>query len=61
VYTYLTRGSEIGSPAPACRFAEHVNLLRDDLWWDELANVNSDQKRLLEKLAKKPRSKYKFS
>jgi len=47
-------------PAAACRFAEHVNLLRDDLWWNAIANVDADQKKLLERLAKLPRSSYKF-
>jgi hypothetical protein len=47
-------------PAPACRFAEHVKLLRDDSWWDEITNVHAEQKRLLEDLAAIPTSRYKF-
>src|ERR1700722_11936065 len=47
-------------PAPAYRFAEHVNMLRDDSWWDAIEHINADQKRLLEKFAAVPRSKYKF-
>ncbi len=47
-------------PAPACRFAEHVKMLQDDLWWNAIANVEADQKQLLERLANLPRSTYKF-
>jgi hypothetical protein len=47
-------------PATAWRFAEHVNMLRVDSWWDAISNVTADQKKLLERLAGLPRSKYKF-
>src|SRR6266568_1302999 len=47
-------------PAIACRLAEHVDLLRKDLWWNAIAYVDADQKKLLESLAKEPRSKYGF-
>ena len=47
-------------PAIACRLAEHVDLLRKDRWWDAIAYVDADQKKLLESLAKEPRSKYAF-
>jgi hypothetical protein len=47
-------------PATACRFAEHVQMLRHDTWWDAISNVEADQKKLLEKLAALPRSRYKF-
>jgi hypothetical protein len=47
-------------PAPACRFHEHVRFLqKDSPWWDAIAHVESEQKELLEKLAKIPRSDYK--
>ncbi len=47
-------------PATACRFAEHFNLLRNDLWWDAIASDDADHKKLLESLATLPRSSYKF-
>jgi hypothetical protein len=47
-------------PSSACRFAEHVNMLRDDSWWDAIADVKANQKRILEDLAKLPRSKYRL-
>jgi hypothetical protein len=47
-------------PAPACRFAEHVEMLRADSWWDAIANVNATQKKLIEKLANVPRTRYTF-
>jgi hypothetical protein len=46
-------------PAPACRFAEHVKLLREDSWWDAIAYIEPEQKKLLEKLAKIPSTDYK--
>jgi len=46
-------------PAPACRFAEQVRLLRQDSWWDAIAHIEPEQKKLLERLAKTPRAKYK--
>jgi hypothetical protein len=47
-------------PAPACRFSEHVHMLRHDLWWDAIADLRADQKKQLETLAKLPRSSYTF-
>ena len=47
-------------PAPACRFAEHVKLLRADLWWQEIADVRAEQKKLMEDLASMPTRLYKF-
>jgi hypothetical protein len=31
-------------PAAAFRFAEHLNMLRQDGWWDAIADINADQK-----------------
>jgi len=47
-------------PASAYRFSQHVAMLRDDTWWDAIADVRPEQKELLEKLAKIPRSSYRF-
>jgi hypothetical protein len=47
-------------PAAACRFAEHVNMLRDDSWWDAISNVKANQKKLLEGLANLSPSSYTF-
>ena len=47
-------------PAPACRLAEHIEMLRTDSWWDAISDINPDQKKVMEKLAKFPRSRYKF-
>jgi hypothetical protein len=47
-------------PAAACRLAEHVKMLEDDLWWKAIANVEATQKKILERLAKLPRSRYRF-
>jgi hypothetical protein len=47
-------------PASACRVAEHVKLLRKDKWWDAIAHANPEQKRLIEELAKIPRTAYTF-
>jgi hypothetical protein len=46
-------------PAPAFRFAEHVRFLREDSWWSAIAHIEPEQKKLLQKLARIPRSKYK--
>ncbi len=46
-------------PAPACRFAEHVKLLRKDSWWDAIAHCEPEQKKLLEKLAEIPSTDYR--
>jgi hypothetical protein len=47
-------------PASAFRFAEHVEMLRRDTWWDAIADINPEQKKLLQQLAQTPRSSYKF-
>jgi hypothetical protein len=47
-------------PASACRFAEHINLLREDNWWEAIAHANPEQKGLIEELAAIPRSAYTF-
>jgi hypothetical protein len=47
-------------PAPACRFAEHIHILRHDLWWEAIANVDAEQKKQLETLASLPRRRYTF-
>ena len=47
-------------PAPAFRLAEHVRMLRDDHWWDAIANVTANQKQLLEELASLPSASYRF-
>ena len=47
-------------PAPAFRLAEHLEMLRGDSWWDAISNVNPEQKKVLERLAKLPRSTYRF-
>lgn len=46
-------------PAPACRFAEHVKLLRKDTWWDAIAHIQPEQKRLIQELAEIPSTDYK--
>jgi hypothetical protein len=46
-------------PAPACRFAEHVKLLRDDGWWDAISHIAPEQKKLVEKLAASHTANYK--
>ena len=47
-------------PAPACRFAEHVRFLREDSsWWEAIAHIEPEQKKLLETLAGVSRAKYK--
>jgi hypothetical protein len=47
-------------PAPAFRLTEHVNMLIDDGWWDAISDVNPAPKKILAKLARVPRSKYRF-
>ena len=47
-------------PAPACRLAGHVEMLRADTWWAAISDINPDQKKVLEKLAKIPSSRYRF-
>ncbi|SRR5713101_831682 len=47
-------------PASACRFAEHINMLRRDSWLEAIADVKPEQKELIERLAKIPRSSYRF-
>lgn len=47
-------------PASACRFAQHVSLLREDSWWEAIADIEPEQKTLLNKLANIPRSEYTF-
>jgi hypothetical protein len=61
---FLSRSSSIRfnptHPAPAFRLAEHVQMLRDDSWWDAIADINSNQKRTLEQLTALPSSSYRF-
>src|SRR5262249_38618894 len=47
-------------PAPAYRFAEHLEALKHDSWWDAIAAAESTHKQLIEQLAAKPRSQYTF-
>lgn len=47
-------------PAVSCRFAEHLDMLRHDGWWDAITDIKSDQKTLLESIADRPRSNYRF-
>ncbi len=50
-------------PASACRFAEHVNLLRsggNDSWMEAIADIQPEQKKLVERMAAIPPSRYKF-
>jgi hypothetical protein len=46
-------------PAPACRFAEHVEMLSKDGWWDAISYIEPEQKKLIERLAKTPSTEYK--
>jgi hypothetical protein len=45
-------------PAPACRFAEQVNLLQKDGWWEAIASIEPSQKKLIGSLASVPQSDY---
>jgi hypothetical protein len=45
-------------PSSACRFAEHLNMLRTDSWWEAIADIKADQKAILENLAGIPRTSY---
>jgi|SRR5580658_7101064 hypothetical protein len=47
-------------PAPACRFAEHVKLLRDDEWWKEIEDLQAEQRQFLQELANIPIGRYEF-
>lgn len=47
-------------PASACRFAEHVNMLQEDLWWNAITDLRADQKDLLKRLSDIPPGSYKF-
>jgi len=47
-------------PASALRFAEHVSLLEEDSWLKAIEQFEPEQKKLLERLAKIPRAKYRF-
>jgi len=47
-------------PAPAFRLAEHLKMLQNDSWWESFPGVDPRQKQVLERLAKLPRSKYRF-
>jgi hypothetical protein len=47
-------------PAAAYRFAEHINMLTADLWLEAITDIRPDQRRLLEKFAATPRSRYTF-
>jgi len=46
-------------PAPACRFGEHVKLLREDGWWEKISHISPEQKMLVERLADIPSTDYK--
>jgi hypothetical protein len=47
-------------PAPACRFAEHLELLRDRCtWWKAIAHIKPEQKRLIAEFAAIPRRQYR--
>ena len=35
-------------------------MLRSDSWWNAISDVDPDQKKVLEKLARLPRSSYRF-
>ena len=48
-------------PSPACRFGEHVKLLRQDGWWKAISYINPEQKTLLTKLSSVPTTKYTVS
>lgn len=45
-------------PAPACRFAEHVELLGSNDWWNVISDIQPEQKRLIEKLAQVDKINY---
>ncbi|MFL6439451.1 MAG: hypothetical protein ACJ71Q_17885 [Terriglobales bacterium] len=47
-------------PAPACRFAEHLHMLKNDLWWQELRDMKASQKNLIEDFATVNRREYGF-
>lgn len=47
-------------PASACRFAEHVNMLEEDSWWNAISDIHADQKDLLKRLSDIPRTSYRF-
>lgn len=47
-------------PASARRFAEHINLLDEDSWLKAIEQFEPEQKKVLERLAKIPRSRYRF-
>jgi hypothetical protein len=46
-------------PAPACRFAEHVDQLCKDSWWEAISHIQAEQKTFIESLAKIPKTNYK--
>jgi hypothetical protein len=50
----------VDHPAPACRFAEHKKLLQDSSWWKQVADLQAEQRKLLEELAAIPTRRYKF-
>ena len=54
------RSFKFSHPAPACRFAEHLDMLTKDRWWKELDHVNASQKKLIEEFAQVPRADYRF-
>ena len=45
-------------PAPACRFQEHLKLLKEDGWWEVIGTLQSDQWIQIEKLAAIPTKDY---
>ena len=47
-------------PASACRFAEHIQMLSEESWLSAIEDINPEQKKILERLARIPRSSYRF-
>src|SRR5262249_13765929 len=47
-------------PAPAYRFASHLQTLKEDGWWQAIADITPSQKDLLLSLATISSSDYKF-
>jgi hypothetical protein len=47
-------------PAPACRFAEQVKLLREDSWWKEIEDLQAEQRQFLQESASIPPRRYTF-
>jgi hypothetical protein len=47
-------------PAPACRFQQHLKLLREDGWWDVIDTLQSDHKTQIDQLSAIPESDYRI-